>query len=248
MRSNFWRRLLIVLCGVIPLPGIAGEAALASFNRPGIGFSAEVLAPGQFAWEQGLPDFSRGQSTRQYAMNTRWRLGVGHSSELHLATNRYQWQRGAENTSGRGDSEVVLKHVLPALREDISWGLMATYSYAGGEQPFTAGGHSRGLAVSVNKALTSGRSLSGYLGYVRHQKQDIWTVSPAWTLYSGPVFSAYSEAGLTWGNDMDSSQVAGGGGTWRITRQVQLDVWFLNGLNSNAADWQGGFGVSWVSR
>lgn len=248
MQSMYVGRLLIGLACAAPLSVLAEETALASFNRPGIGFGAEVLAPGQFAWEQGLPDFSRDGPARQYALNTRWRLGLGHAAELHLATNGYQWQRGDEKVDGRGDSELALKYQLPSSREDIAWGLMATYSYAGGEQPFTAGDHSRGLALSIGKTLASGRSLAGYVGYTRYQQHDIWTVSPAVTFYSGPVFSAYSEAGLSWGDGVDATQVAGAGGTWRISRQVQLDVWFLGGLNREATDWQGGFGVSWVSR
>ncbi|MFC3567732.1 transporter, partial [Xanthomonas dyei] len=69
-------------CGVSPHASAQSQDAPA-FDRPGIPFAAEVLQPGAFAWEQGLPDASTdradGQRTTLYTADTVLRFGVSDS-------------------------------------------------------------------------------------------------------------------------------------------------------------------------
>lgn len=228
------------------------QAQQVSFDRPGIGFGTEVLTMGQFTWEQGLPDFSRNRQDHQlelfYAASTLWRLGLGAGLELQLASDLMNRQAGSEHATGAGDSSVSLKYALPAWHPDIDWALMATYSQPTGQAPFRADSNSRSLAISASQDVSDGRSYALYLGYSNDGNNSnnghSWTFSPSYTFYSGAMFSAYTELG--WSHGADNGSSAGGGGIWRLSNHLQLDLWLLRGISSSATDWQGGFGIAWT--
>ncbi|WP_115553706.1 transporter [Xanthomonas arboricola] len=217
-----------------------------AFDRPGIPFAAEVLQPGAFAWEQGLPDASTdradGQRTTLYTADTVLRLGVSEHVELQLGSDSYNWQRGGGvRTHGGGDSHVGLKVALPSRSESFHWAALGTYRVPTGSPAFSDG-YSRELGVTASWDLSQQRALALYVNYARDNDGHTWTFSPNYTFFSGEHFSSYVEAGLDTGSE--HSRVAGAGGAWQLPHAMQLDVSVLRGLTSESPDWQGGIGLS----
>jgi len=223
------------------------HAQQVSFDRPGIGFGTQVLAAGQFSWEQGLPDFSRDRQEDRldifYAANTLWRIGLGAKLELQAAMDVLNRQSGSEHATGAGDISLAMKYALPSFHADIDWALLATYSPTTGQVPFRADNSSLSLALSAAHNLSAGRSVALYLDYSASNNSHSWTFSPSYTFYSGEVFSAYTELGWSHGED---NSVVGGRGIWRLSNQWQLDVWLLRGISDATTDWQGGLGIAWT--
>lgn len=229
------------------LATVQAQAEVA-FDRPGIGFGTAVLESGQFSWEQGLPDFSSDrrdhQSEQLYTASTLWRLGLGRRVELQLGAELFNRQSGHPAETGAGDASLALKYALPDLSPLWSWALLASYSHPTGQQPFRADHPSRSLAISLARELSNGRAVAGYLDYSSSGNDDSWTFSPSYTFYSDASFSAYTELGFSHGDEPGSS--AGAGAVWRMSAQLQLDVWVLRGISQDATDWQGGFGIAWT--
>jgi len=224
----------------------AGDDDVA-FDRPGIAFGTDVLKPGQFAWEQGLPDFSSddadGQRTRQYALNTRWRLGLGAKLELQLATDSHLWQRGSTRVDGGGDSQLALKWQLPSRTDDFAWALLGTYT-AGTAPAALSDGTSRDLGMSLAWSLPAGRATGLYLDLARGREGNAWTVSPNYTLHDDGRWVSYVEAGV--GGGSDHERQLGGGLAWHVRPKLQLDASVLRGLDSRSTDWQAGLGISFA--
>ncbi|PKV12359.1 transporter [Xanthomonas prunicola] len=217
-----------------------------AFDRPGIPFSAEVVQPGAFAWEQGLPDASTdrsdGQRTTQYTADTLLRLGLFQNVELQLGSDSYNWQRGGGvRVRGGGDSRVGLKVSLPSRSERFHWAALGTYSVPTGSPAFSDG-YARELGVTASWDLPQQRAIAVYVNYARDDDGDTWTFAPNYTFFSGDHFSSYVEAGFDTGSE--HSRVAGAGGAWQLPHAMQLDVSVLRGLTSESPDWQGGIGLS----
>ncbi|WP_245879359.1 transporter [Xanthomonas pisi] len=237
--------VVVALCGASPHAAAQSEDAPA-FDRPGIPFAAEVLQPGAFAWEQGLPDASTdradGQRTTLYTADTVLRLGLSQHVELQLGSDSYNWQHGGgARVRGGGDSHVGLKVALPSRSESFHWAALGTYSVPTGSPAFSDG-YSRELGVTASWDLSQQRALALYVNYARDNDGHTWTFSPNYTFFSGEHFSSYVEAGLDTGSE--HSKVAGAGGAWQLPHAMQLDVSVLRGLTSESPDWQGGIGLS----
>ncbi|MEE7567205.1 transporter [Xanthomonas sp. Kuri4-3] len=222
-----------------------------SFDRPGIGFATEVLAPGGIAWEQGLPDYTRdrqdGVRSEQYVADSLLRVGLGANLELQLGSDSYAWlHEGGAHTHGGGDSHVALKLQLPSQQDSFSWAVLGTYTVPTGKPALSDGGHARELGVTGAWDLAQGRSVSLYADYEDDDQGHTWTFSPSYTFYDDTRFSSYVEAGLSTGTEHD--RVAGAGGIWKLSDAVQLDLSFLRGLTAASPDWQAGFGVAFAFR
>ncbi|HYG05810.1 MAG TPA: transporter [Stenotrophomonas sp.] len=241
------RRALLVLA---VLPALAAAQDEVSFDRPGVAFGTEVLNPGQWAWEQGLPDYSSddegGARTRQYTLDSRLRVGLGADLELQVAADSFNWQRGSARAQGGGDSAIALKWQLPSAREDFSWALLGTYTAATGQAPFTAGGPKRDLGLSLSWQLPRQSATGLYLDYGSGGNGRYWTVSPNWTLHDDGRWMAYVEA--AWSGGAEHERQLGGGMAWHLRPNVQLDASVLRGLDSASTDWQAGVGLSFALR
>jgi len=229
-------------------PTLAAAQDEVSFDRPGIAFSTDVLHAGGLAWEQGLPDFSSdddgGQGSRQYVLDSRLRLGLGAGLELQLASDSYNWQRGAQAANGGGDSSVGLKWQLPGGGDRFGWALLGTYGLATGQAPFTEGGNSRDLGLSLSWALPRDHAAGLYFDYLDGPDGHAWTFSPNYTFHDDGRFAAYVEAGFSAGAERE--RVAGAGMTWLWTPRLQFDASFLRGLTHDSTDWQAGLGLSFA--
>lgn len=252
--SGLWPRAwgYLALAGAMVLLCLASRQAVAQsqdppgFDRPGLPFAADVLQPGAFAWEQGLPDATTdragGQRTTLYTADTVLRLGLSQRVELQLGSDSYNWQHGGgTRVRGGGDSHVGLKVALPSRSDSFHWAALGTYSVATGSPAFSDG-HARALGVTASWDLAQQRALALYVNYARDDDGHSWTFAPNYTFFSGERFSSYVEAGVETGSAQ--SRVAGVGGAWQLPHAMQLDVSVLRGLTAESPDWQGGIGLS----
>lgn len=240
--------------GAVGLLGLACAAAQArgaadvEFDRPGIGFSPSVPAPGQVVWEQGLPDVSHDRSdgvrTTRYAAASLLRVGLLENLELQLGSDSRVWERtrsadARQRVHGGGDSSVALKWVLPGSNDDMQWALLARQSVLTGTSDLRAERAQQDLGVSVATG-----DVAFHVNATRDENGTGWTAAPSWTFLSTDTLDAYVEAGL--GTGAHRSRALGGGLTWRIAPAVQLDVSVLRGFANAEDDWTGGFGVAFL--
>lgn len=237
--------LLLALALLAPMAARADDDI--AFDRPGIAFGTEVLAPGQFAWEQGLPDYTRedsgGASTEQYTLDSRLRLGLGAQWELQVAVDSYVWQHGDPRARGGGDSQLALKWALPSSNDDFTWALLGTYSAGTGRAAFSEGA-ARDLGLSMAWSLPQGRGVGLYLDVGRGVDGTVWTVSPNYTLHDDGRWMTYVEAGVTGGAEHERQ--LGGGVAWHVRPKMQIDASVLRGLDARSTDWQAGLGLSFA--
>ncbi|UNK44121.1 transporter [Luteimonas sp. S4-F44] len=234
---------------LLPVGGACAQDI--AFDRPGIGFSASVLAPGQVAWEQGLPDLERnrddGVRTTEVTAGSALRVGLGASLELQLSAT--PWQRmsmrdggGARQVSeGAGDSSVGLKWALPSTGA-LDWALLARYGLATGSRGLRPDTHLRSLGASVEGETEGGRGYALFAGYQHDDDGSGWQVAPSLDLFEAGTLAGYVEAGV--GGGTQAGTVVGSGLTWRPRPQLQFDLSVLRGVGGDAPDWQGGFGVA----
>lgn len=239
---------IALLTGAPVAAAWAGEPM--AFDRPGIGFGTTVLAPGELAWEQGLPDVERmdadGVRTTTRTFGSLLRIGLGASLELQLAGAPHSQVRTRaeevhERVSGAGDSGVGLKWALPESG-DLEWALLAQYGLANGSADLRPERHARSLGASVAGETGGGREFAVFAGYVHDDEGGGWQVSPSLSVFEGETLGAYVEAGF--GTGASKGSVAGGGLTWQPHALLQFDVSLLRGIDADAADWTGGIGIA----
>ncbi len=242
--------LATVALAAAPCAAFAQDAF--AFDRPGIGFGTTVLRPGEIAFEQGLPDVERdaGDGTRTTTLEAGSLLRVGLGANLELQLGGAPWTRvtardaasGARSrTTGAGEGSAGVKWQVPAAG-NLEWALLATYGLANGSAELRPRTHARGLGATVAGALPGGRGYALFAGYGEDDDGGGWQVSPSLSLFEGEAVAAYVEAGF--GEGAQSGTVAGAGLTWQPRDDFQLDLSFLRGLDDDAPDWQGGFGIS----
>lgn len=241
---------LLAAAVLLASTGAATAQTPMAFDRPGIGFGSTVLAPGEAAWEQGLPDVERddsdGERTTTLSANSVLRVGLGASLELQLAgaPRVHETVRTGDSRTrvrGAGDSSVGLKWALP-VAGDLDWALLAQYGLATGSAGLRPQTHARRLAASVAGDTAGGRGFALFAAYSHQDDGRGWMVSPSVTLFESDTVSTYAEAGF--GSGAEAGVSAGGGLTWQPRDALQFDVSVLRGLDNDAADWTGGVGFS----
>lgn len=241
-----------VLLAILASVSAAGVRAAGpfEFDRPGIGFATSVLAPGDVALEQGLPDVERdradGVRTHTLTFGSLLRVGLGASLEVQLAGEPHvrsttRTDDAHARVQGAGDASVGVKWRLPAAG-DLDWALLAQYGLRTGSQALRPERHARSLAATVGGETRGGRGYAVFAGYTRDDDGGGWRLSPSLTLFDGETVSSYVEAAV--GTGSADGVVAGAGLTWQPRDAVQLDVSVLRGLDDAAADWAGGVGIS----
>ncbi|MET1023870.1 MAG: transporter [Pseudoxanthomonas sp.] len=245
-----WRHRRWAGAGALLLAPTLACADEIPFDRPGIPFATETLKAGGFAWEQGLPDASidrsDGTTQRQYVAGTVLRMGLTDTVELQLSSDTQVWHHdtGAERFSGHGagNSALGLKVALPSHAEAFSWALLLNAEVASGRDPYGSSDRTRSVGVSTQWELADERALALFAEVIDRDAGRSWTFAPNFTVISRPSWQAYVEAGI--GHGEDSTQGVGGGVAWSLGEHAQLDVSLLRGTTSEAADWQGGLGLS----
>lgn len=233
-----------------------GASALAdddppTFDRPGIAFPTSTLPSGGLAWEQGLPDGSwdkaDGVRTTTWVADTLLRYGLSETVEVQLGVDSFGGERVHGDGAGRsqnsgGDGWVSLKWVPASNIEAFSWGVLATASLPFGKAPLGDGGNNYDIGVAAAWDLSRDGSVSLYLDGAWGDDGSGWLFSPSYSFALSSDVGAFVEAGF--GTGAQEQRVAGGGMTWMATRRLQLDAWFLRGLDDNSPDLQAGVGLS----
>ena len=235
----------------------ADEAPEPGFDRPGIGFSTNMMPVGRVAWEQGLPDFSLskskvdGQQVKQssYQADALIRTGLTPQLELQLGWDGPSWSRvsGAgqsQHESGYGDSSVALKALLPLSSQAWSLAVLGATSLNTGDAAFGDDERTVSLGATANYAFNDQYSAALYTNVDRYDGISSWTISPSFSAALGANTSGFVEYGYQKTKGESQQSVLGGGITWMVHRRVQLDLSADVGLNAAAPDVQGGFGLS----
>ena len=227
----------------------------AAFDRPGIAFSPSTLPARGLAWEQGLPDFqqdrSDGVTQRAYAASTRLRYGITDRWEAQLAAPLFEeidthGSGQAFTAAGAGDLSVALKLLLTSGDGPFSMALLGTISFP------TARHNLSNRSEQYSFGATAGRSLSDSQSVALNANVDVldgdanWTLSPNWSFALSDDVGGYLEAGYQFSaaRGQSDNAVAGGGFTWVVRPNVQVDAYGLGGLTRASTDLAAGCGVS----
>lgn len=226
----------------------AAHADNPGYDRPGLGFTPIVLAPGQLTWEQGVLDGSLdrqdGQLVTQGSADTLLRLGIGGPFELQFGGAPYSYQRiGNERSTGHADSTLGIKFAPPA-HGPASWGLLASVEFNDGTRGLRADTRQYLAGAQLNLQLSQRQALGLYLEDVRAGGDDRLTAAlgDSWALNSG--LSLYGETAWLHVPGRGDGSEAGAGVAWQATPRVQLDLGLDRRLAGVAPRWQVNAGVS----
>ncbi|MFA6229457.1 MAG: transporter [Rhodanobacter sp.] len=223
------------------------------YDRPGLGFTPAALDAGDLTIEQGLPSWSHDQragvSSTQYSADSLLRLGLGHSLELQLGGSLYNRlrQTGAGTqleSTGRGDSNLALKFVLPSPSTSFNWGLLGSVEFTDGSRDFRNNRPQYLLGLSASQQLNEGSSLGTYLEDVRASGRDSYTAVINHSQALGKSLSLYVEVAWQHEAGSPSGTLGGGGLAWQATPRLQLDAGFRHRLSGTLPDWWAGLGIS----
>ncbi|MDB5971244.1 MAG: hypothetical protein JWQ90_3694 [Hydrocarboniphaga sp.] len=227
-------------------------AEVPEFDRPGISFPTSTIPVGGFAIEQGLPDLSydsgSGLRSTQYGFDTVVRVGAAAHAELQLITALYNRldqhdTSGSHHADGSGDTGVALKLGLPGNDGRRSMAFLGSLMFPTGDTEFSEGKPTVSLGTSASFALGDQQALSLYANVDHNDGRNTWTLSPDVSFELSDTVGAFVEAGATLARG-DDDYVGGGGFTWLVLPNVQLDVYADLGLTAKSTDLQSGFGVS----
>jgi hypothetical protein len=244
-------RRLLLLAACCTLPAWADDVP--AFDRPGIAFAPAVLPAGSMDWEQGLPDLTRdssdGVTTTLYSADTLVRAALRDNLELQLGmalANRQVTSdtAGEHRSDGTGDSSIGLKMSVPTGLPAWTAAVLGRVTAASGDAAFSAGTTQYTLGGSLGGALSDRLGLGLFMQVLRSGGQYDWTASPSLSCALSERWSAFVEAGSTHTAGSGNSHVAGGGLTWMVLPEIQLDLYADRGLTRASPDLQAGFGVS----
>ena len=213
------------------------------YDRPGLGFAPAVLRPGDFTWEQGLPDWSRADGASLYTADTLLRIGVGGPFELQFGTSYNHLSAPALSTWGRGDSSIGMKFALPASG-NFRWGLLGNVTFTDGARDFRGDYRQYLLGAALNWQLNPRDSLGAYLETVRSSGRDDHLVAFNASRALNDSVGVYTEVVWQHVAGLGDGSMAGAGLAWQATPRVQLDAGFRHRIHGTADTWQAGFGVS----
>lgn len=219
------------------------------FDRPGWGFATNPLHAGQFAYEQGLPDWSRqrsaGASIDQSTYDSLLRLGLGSGIELQLGGTPYNRlrQSGQPSLHGRGDTTLGLKWI-PVTGDVWSWGLLGTAEFTDGARAFRNDHPSYTLGVDVTQQLGGPVAFGYYAQWQRSGGKDSVQLAPSIGYQFNPQFGTYLEASVQHDVEQGFGSEAGTGLVWQPLANLQFDGWMRHRLGGHAPTWEAGVGVA----
>lgn len=229
----------------------ASASALADnpgYDRPGIGFTPAVLAPGNVTWELGLPDASGdrsgGISSTQYSADSLLRIGLGGALELQLGNSPYNRLRSdGQLAEGHGDTSLGLKFA-PASNGSLSWGLLGSVELNDGAPAFRAAHRQYLAGVQLNLQLDPRNALGVYVEDVHAGRSDRSTLALNEGFTLRPNLGVYAEAGWLHVPDRGDGSLAGAGLAWQATPRVQFDAGLDRRLAGAAPRWLANLGIS----
>lgn len=230
-----------------------------AFDRPGIAFAPSTLPAHSFAWEQGLPDFQQdradGITQRAYAASTRLRYGMSDRWEVQVAAPLFEeidrtGSGQAFTAAGAGDVAVALKLSLTSGDGPFGVAVLGAVSFPTARRDLGNGSEQYSLGATVGWSPSDSQSIAFYANVDVLDGDATWTLSPNWSFAVSDTVGGYLEAGHQFSSarGQADNSVAGGGLTWMVRPNVQLDVYGLGGLTQASTDLAAGCGVSVLVR
>ena len=238
-----WSRLLALCLGaVIAQPALAQVRNNPGYDRPGLGFTPAVLQPGDFTWEQGLPDLSRADGISLYTAGTLLRLGIGGALELQLGTGWSRLDGQGPDIDGRASTSLAVKFAPPA-GGDFSWGLLGSVEFTDGERAFRNEQDQYLLGASLNWQHSADHASGVYVEAVQGDSDSqLLAVNDGWSLTR--ALGMYVELAVQHMAGVGNGSMGGAGLTWQATPRVQLDLSTRHRLGGHVDTWQGGIGFA----
>jgi hypothetical protein len=245
-------RVLPVVAAALVIAATGGGAHAGDapgYDRPGYGFDPTPLAPGGFAFEQGLPtwtlDHDGGVRSSQYVTDSLLRVGLGADMELQLGGAPFARldQRGAGTVRGHGDDSLGLKLGLPSGKADWSWGLLGTVEFTDGTPGLRNDRRQYTLGLVAQQQLDETRQWSYYAQMQRTGDQNGLLAAADYGYAINDRWSIYGEAAAQHDGGRNGLQL-GNGLTWLPNPRLQFDAWWRRRVAGHADDWEAGFGVA----
>jgi hypothetical protein len=244
-----------MLCALASAPAARAQSDDdgVDFDRPGLGYSPQVLPVAGLAWEQGLPDWSRSRdqdrSYSTYTVDSLLRLGLGHALELQLGGSPYNWQResGMQNrvrTDGHGDSTIALKWALPSPGPGWQWGMLGSVEFTDGSQSFRSDRRVYLLGLDASQQLSEVAALGYYAQWDRSGGADDYLLAASYNRSLGEQFGVYAEAAWEQQAGFGAGTMGGAGLIWQPSPRLQLDASFRHRLSGRSDEWEAGLGIS----
>lgn len=252
-----WPGLLLAILLWAPGPGIAGEAAPFTTDRPSQSDASTLVPPGYLQAEAGYTwteDDSAGSTTETHSVpNLVLRYGVLDRLEIRLGWDGYHWIRTDPNPTldGAGDGQVSAKAYL---WEERGW-LPETTLLAGTTLPFGKDGISSERSdpffrFLMSHSLPDGFSVGSNLGvtwktYASGSGSKDTAADFIYTALLGYAFNLDVDGfveffgAIPLEEDSPSAEDKHGfdvGVAWRILPTVQVDLFGGVGLNDAAVD------------
>jgi hypothetical protein len=239
-RDRRWPWLLLAL--LVSTPVLAEAENNPGNDRPGLGFNPAVPQAGDFAYEQGLPSWSRNDGVTLYTADTLLRLGLGHSLEVQLGTGWNRLRDSGTTTSGRSDTSLAIKFA-PKSEGSVRWGVLGSVELTDGAQAFRANKKQYLMGAVVNWQRSETHALGAYVEAV-HGDTNSQLLAINTNHQLTDTLGLYVEAAVQHRAGMGHGSMGGGGLAWQVTPRVQLDVGVRHRLGGNADTWQGFAGIS----
>lgn len=208
-----------------------------SFERPGAGFSTEVLDAGQWVWEQSIVDahfekrYVNQQAQRQTTLqaDTLLRRGLGQAWELQLGWGGPAWTRFKhagikDDHSGVGDVSLSVKKAVDLQDERLTMAFLATAVLDTGDDEFSVQEPIYQLSSSVDYVFQEDINTGITMQYAVQDGDWSVTAIPTLSYTFNPKWSGFSEVIYRKAESQKANYGLGLGAIYRLSDRVQLDA------------------------
>jgi hypothetical protein len=208
-----------------------------SFERPGAGFSTQVLSAGQWVWEQSIVDahfekrYVDQQAQRQTTLyaDTLLRRGLGNAWELQLGWGGPAWTRlkqagQKDDHSGVGDVSINVKKAIDLQDEKLSMAILATAILDTGDDAFSVQEPIYQLSSSVDYIFQDDINTGITMQYAVQDGNWSVTAIPTLSYTFSPKWSGFSEAIYRKAESEKANYGLGLGAIYRVGERLQFDA------------------------
>lgn len=240
MVSRRWARAALAVAALLPGWCAAQESRVEPIvtDRPDFTEAAVTVGKGRFQIESGVTGTRARGNAREFGTEVLLRYGTAPRSEVRLGLPSYnQLRSDGRNRSGSGDTYVGAKFQLGPTNNGLDISLIPAVFLPGGNRDFSSRGVDPEVKLCLAKGITERASLSGML-YASYPTEEDGrnatlqsTVSLGYAL-TQKVNSFYELVG-TFPRRGGPESLLHAGVTFQPTPNVQWDVHFAAGLNTN---------------
>ena len=132
------------------------------------------------------------------------------------------------------------------LTRIVSNAALGAVSFPTARRDLSSGSEQYSLGATAGWSLSDAQAVAVYANVDVLHGDTTWTLSPNFSFALSETVGGYLEAGYqaSSARDQPDNAVAGGGLTWLVRPNVQLDAYGLGGLTRDSTDLAAGCGVS----